>query len=329
MFETIEKHITNNKQFLDDVVTGLSADPKFISSKYFYDEKGDKIFQQIMEMDEYYLTNAEHEIFSTFKAEIGSIFSPESRPFNLIEFGAGDGYKTKILLKEFLDSQLPFDYVPIDISQNALDGLEESLKKELPDLSFKGLQGDYFEVLNGLRQGDGKRNVILFLGSNIGNFTKDESQEFLSGICQKLNPGDLLLIGIDLKKEPKKILKAYDDPHGITKEFNLNLLRRINKELDGNFDENTFWHYPTYDPVTGECKSALMSTEDQEVTISGHQFHFEKWEPIHTEISRKYSLKQIHKMAKSAGFEVEKDLFDSNQYFVDSIWKIPGQLKKI
>lgn len=322
MFETIEKEIVKNKQFLKDVIEGLSADTKRISSKYFYDKKGDSIFQQIMHMDEYYLTDAELDIFQTHKCEIAKIFSPDKEPFNLIEFGAGDGMKTKVLLKELLSHEIPFDYVPIDISQNALDQLQKSLTKEMPDLSFKGIQGDYFEVLNRLKEDNNKRNVVLFLGSNIGNFTNEEALSFTSDISDKLNAGDLLFIGVDLKKDPKKILLAYNDPTGITAEFNYNLLRRINRELGGNFDIEKFEHYPTYDPVTGECKSALLSTIEHQVEIDEHTFHFEKWEPIHTEISRKYSLKQLHQLAKASGFQVKTDLFDSNKYFVDSIWEI-------
>lgn len=322
MFETIEKEVVKNKQFLSDVLKGLSAETKHISSKYFYDKKGDEIFQQIMHMDEYYLTNAELDIFKSNKCEIAKIFSPDKEAFNLIEFGAGDGLKTKILLKELLNHEIPFDYVPVDISQNALDQLNSSLKEEMPNLSFQGIQGDYFEVLSRLKESNGKRNVVLFLGSNIGNFTNEEALVFTSDIGTKLNAGDLLLIGVDLKKDPRKILLAYNDPKGITAEFNYNLLRRINRELGGNFNIDTFEHHPTYDPVTGECKSALLSNIEQEVVIDDETFHFAQWEAIHTEISRKYSVKQLHKLARKSGFSIKADLFDTNQYFVDSIWEI-------
>ncbi|SMD36808.1 dimethylhistidine N-methyltransferase [Reichenbachiella faecimaris] len=325
MFETLEKEIVKQKQFLTDVLEGLSSETKHISSKYFYDKKGDAIFQQIMHMDEYYLTDAELNIFETHKCEIAKIFSPEKEPFNLIEFGAGDGLKTKILLNELLSHDIPFDYVPIDISQNALDQLNKSLTKGMPNLSFKGIQGDYFEVLNRLKEDNGRRNVVLFLGSNIGNFTNEEALSFTSEIAEKLNAGDLFFIGVDLKKNPRKILLAYNDPTGITAEFNYNLLRRINRELGGNFNPDQFEHHPTYDPVTGECKSALLSKIEQEVEIDGHTFHFAQWEPIHTEISRKYSVKQLHTLAEKSGFKVKTDLFDSNKYFVDSIWEITSQ----
>lgn len=314
---------SNNQEFLQDVVDGLSDLPKRISSKYFYDENGDALFQQIMELDEYYLTRAEYDIFETQKDRILNNITDDHAHFNLIEFGAGDGYKTKVLLRYFLQKNADFNYMPIDISQNVLDGLECSLNKEIPDLTLKCLQGDYFETLNDLEHSEDETNVILFLGSNIGNFTPDEALEFLTNLRAKLSPGDLLIIGIDLKKEPRKILMAYNDKKGITKEFNLNLLRRINRELDADFEIDTFWHYPIYNPVSGECVSMLISRIEQEVNIgaANRSFHFEQWEPIHTEISRKYSIKQLDTMAKKSGFEIRDNLFDKDEYYVDTIWK--------
>lgn len=308
-------------EFLSDVIRGLESEPKRLPSKYFYNKKGDSLFQRIMELEEYYLTRAEHEIFVKYRSEILKMFSPNGQSFNLVEFGAGDGQKTKVLLKEFLNSGAIFKYVPIDISANALMGLEASLRAEMPDLDVQGMQGDYFEVLDQLSHSSSARNILLFLGSNIGNFTDDEAHDFLRRIRDDLHDQDLLLIGIDLKKDPEKILAAYNDHEGVTAAFNLNLLERINEELDADFDIGGFRHHASYDPVNGECKSALISLRDQEVQIHGECIFFEKWEPIHTEISKKYSLSQIHRMAAAAGFEIEADLMDSNAYFVDSIWR--------
>lgn len=310
----------SNKSFLNDVIHGLSSEPKTLPSKYFYDKKGDEIFQQIMELDEYYLTRAELEIFQSQKEDILSIFQ-QGNPFNLIEFGAGDGYKTKVLLKYFQEKSADFTYMPIDISQNVLNQLEETLKNEVPDLNITSKQGDYFEALSQLDKSNKTRNIVLFLGSNIGNFTPDGAIDFLSDIRSKIFKNDLLFIGIDLKKNPHDILSAYNDSQNVTKEFNLNLLRRINRELGANFDADTFIHYPTYNPINGECLSTILSTKDQTVTIAEQTFHFEKWESIHTEISRKYSSKQIAQLAEKCGFVVEQNLYDSNHLFVDSIWK--------
>jgi L-histidine N-alpha-methyltransferase len=320
MLETIETEIIDT-EFLSDVLSGLKESPKHISSKYFYDAAGDEIFQQIMALDEYYLTRAEHEIFETHKGKLLDLFAEQNEAFNLVEFGAGDGYKTKVLLNHFVNAKADFEYLPIDISQNALDGLKNTLKKEIPDLSVKTLQGDYFKVLDKLSHSSDKRNVLLFLGSNIGNFDDNEAQTFLSHIRTDLHKNDLLLIGVDLKKDPKQILAAYSDKSGVTAKFNLNLLERINRELDSDFDISKFQHHAAYDPVSGICSSALLSTEDQKVNIGEVTISFKKWEPIHTEISRKYDIDQIHTLAAKCGFEVAMDLTDSNGYFVDSVWR--------
>ncbi len=321
MFETSQVHIQLDNSFLTDVIEGLDKKHKSLPSKYFYDEKGDRLFQEIMALDEYYLTRAEHEIFCSQKANILDIFSPDGEPFNLVEFGAGDGFKTKVLLKYFSDQNVDLEYLPIDISQNALDGLEADLSKSIPDLKSIGLQGDYFEVLERLTHSSNKKNILLFLGSNIGNFNQKQALDFLSRLRSDLNKGDLILIGVDLKKNPEQILAAYNDSRGVTAEFNLNLLSRINKELDANFDLSKFKHHAVYDPASGECRSYLLSLEKQQVTIAGQTFCFDLWEAIHTEISKKYSIDEIHELASATGFKIKSDLKDSNHFFVDSIWE--------
>lgn len=307
--------------FAKDILNGLRQHPKKLSSKYFYDETGDRIFQEIMAMPEYYLTNAEFDIFERHKANILEKIGPE--PFELIELGAGDGYKTKILLHHFLDSKAHFTYRPIDISGSVLEQLEQSLESELPGLDVEPLQGDYFEVIKALQnEKDRVRKVILFLGSNIGNYTPDQAEHFLSNLAGNLEPGDLLFIGIDLKKDPNIIIQAYDDPAGITERFNKNLLLRINRELCGNFDPDQFLHWATYDPITGATRSSLISTSDQEVRLQAINatIHFNAWESIDMEISQKYSLPEIHRLAKAAGFEPLWDFMDERQYFVDTLW---------
>jgi L-histidine Nalpha-methyltransferase len=308
------------KQFATDVLAGLSATPKKLSSKYFYDEVGDKLFQRIMNLDEYYLTRTEYEILSASKGTLLDIFSKGDVPFNVIEFGAGDGYKTKVLLKYFVEQGADFKYMPIDISGNVLQILEEALKKEIPDLNVIGIQNEYFKALDQLQQSP-VRNVILFLGSNIGNFTGDEATEFLKGLYNSLKEGDILMIGFDLKKDPKVILNAYNDDEGVTRDFNLNLLNRINNELDGNFDIDKFKHHPIYNPLTGTTTSFLVSTEAQTVEIMDAAIQFDAWEAIHMEISQKYDHKTILTLAKEAGFEIVDNLYDDKKYFVNSVWR--------
>lgn len=321
MFDTQSISEFIDQSFLEEVKNGLSQPLKRLSSKYFYNEVGDKLFQEIMALDEYYLTRAEYEIFTNQKMKILDQFSPNGEPFNLVEFGAGDGYKTKVLLKYFADQNVDFEYLPIDISQNALNGLEDDLAQSIPNLKSTGLQGDYFEVLEELSHSSKRKNIVLFLGSNIGNFSYAQAIEFLTKLRSDLNEGDMILIGIDLKKDPKQIVAAYDDDKGVTAAFNLNLLTRINEELDGNFELSKFKHQATYDPQSGECRSYLLSLEDQKVIIDGQEFKIEKWEPIHTEVSKKYSKSEIHDLAVSSGFIVSQDLTDQKGYFVDSIWE--------
>ncbi len=316
--------ITNTaiSQFAQDVDEGLSAKNKYLSSRYFYDAKGDKIFQQIMKMPEYYLTNCEYEIFDLQKDAILNAIRPEGK-FNLVELGAGDGYKTKLLLEHFLKQEVDFEYFPVDISGDVLEGLAADLQKRFPNLNVTLLNNEYFSALDRLNEMENCPKVILFLGSNMGNFTPERAQIFFSKLQQAMNPGDKLLIGVDLKKDPRTILKAYNDTAGITSSFNLNLLERMNKELGANFNLNNWEHYPTYDPFTGECRSYLMSTVNQEVYIeaTGKTYKFKHSEPIHMEISRKYSLEDLEDLAAKTGFRVQKHFLDSKGYFVDTLWE--------
>lgn len=310
--------------FAKDVAIGLSSPQKHLSSKYFYDKRGSEIFQEIMCLDEYYPTNCEKEIFQTYSKEWRSYFCEGQEMFNLLEFGAGDGLKTKILLKSLLAQNSNFTYYPIDISKDILEVLEKSLAQEMPNLRVQGIAMEYFEALRSLKEESNMREVVLFLGSNLGNFPNDEAIVFLKRIKEQLKPNDLFMIGLDLMKEPEIILKAYSDSEGVTREFNLNLLRRINKELEANFVIENFEHYASYEASTGICKSFLISKENQEVHIKAldQSFEFEKWEAIHTENSQKYSFKQIERMAKESGFEVVKHFIDSKGYFVDSLWRV-------
>ena len=307
--------------FYDDVICGLSSTPKFLSSMYFYDAVGDKLFQDLMNCDEYYPTNCELEIFSEKTAEICNAIIGEGDAFDLIELGAGDATKSTYLLKYLLDNGADFSYLPIDISSNVISYLNITLPVTLPDLQMTGLNGEYFDMLTKASTISDKRKVIMFLGSNIGNMPVDVAEEFCMNVHNHLSPGDMLLIGIDLKKNPATILAAYNDKEGITKRFNLNLLERINRELGGDFDINQFEHYPMYDPETGACKSYLVSLADQQVNINGmHTIHFAKDEYIFMEISQKFTIQQVDDMARKASFKPVEHFFDGKKWFTDAIW---------
>jgi dimethylhistidine N-methyltransferase len=307
--------------FLTNVLKGLQSFPKYLDSKYFYDKKGDELFQKIMDSDEYYLTNAEMEIFSKQSSQIADTVLDHNDQLDVIEFGPGDAIKSVHLLKELADRNQMANYVPIDISKNIIDLLNKSLPKQIPGLSIHGFAGEYFQMLSAAHKISSNKKLVLFLGANIGNFKFNEMPAFLMKLKSLLSAGDMVLIGFDLKKNPQTILAAYNDKEGVTREFNLNLLSRINKELNGNFEIENFEHYPTYDPSTGACKSFIISTKDQSVKIGETLIHFEKDEPVFMEISQKYSVKEIDEIAKDCAFEVMADFFDSNRYFVDVILK--------
>ncbi len=308
--------------FEKDIFNGLTDYPKHLPSKYFYDSNGDKLFQEIMAMPEYYLTGSEFNILTNFKEQIADLCYKENKPFNLIELGAGDGKKTKILLEHLSNSNIPFKYHPIDISQNALDQLELSLKMEMPKVSVQKVQGTYFEGLKKIDTISNKK-IILFLGSNIGNMEHKNAIDFLSSIRQYMNADDLLLVGFDLKKNPQTILDAYNDPTGVTAAFNKNILTRINNTLHGNFNLDTFKHWETYDPQTGTAKSYLVSTIEQVVTIEELELEitFKAWETIHTEISQKYDKHTIHWIADNAELSVETEFGDDKNYYKNYIFK--------
>jgi uncharacterized SAM-dependent methyltransferase len=212
--------------------------------------------------------------------------------------------------------------MPIDISGNILSVLNEKLNNEIPELEILSLEGEYFDMLDKATSISKRRKVVLFLGGNIGNMDMEESYHFCSELRRKLNRGDILLVGFDLKKNPHTILNAYNDAAGITSSFNLNLLVRINRELEADFDVLNFQHYQTYDPVSGACKSYLISLAEQNVHIGNEVFHFEENELIDMEISQKFSKKDIRNMANNSGFHILNEILDSKNWFVDSIWQV-------
>lgn len=318
MSENIRRDI--QKEFGEEVYSGLTSPQKYLSSAYFYDETGDTLFQKIMELPEYYLTGSEFEILNTHKKEIAELFSGPAG-FDLFELGAGDAKKTKILLQQFLDTGLDFVYHPIDISGHALRDLSEKLEKEFPKLKISPLQGTYFGVLEQLGTFRNRKKVILFLGSNIGNLSPDTAVSLLQRIRAGMEREDLLFIGFDQKKDPAVILEAYNDSQGVTAAFNINILARINRELGGNFDVEGFRHWALYNPQSGEARSYLISQRDQEVEIKALdlKLKFRKWESIHTEISRKFDDAGIAEMAEDSGLKISGSFWDNRGFFKNYI----------
>lgn len=299
----------------------MSAKEKYLESKYFYDAKGDILFQKIMACPEYYPTKCEFEIFTKKTNEIVSVFSAFDEDFDIVELGAGDATKSFYLLKELLLHKIHFTYFPVDISGNIIDQLQKKLPERLPSLKIKGLNGEYFGMLEKAKTLSTKIKVVLFLGGNIGNVPYDRAADFCMEMRQHLLPGDIVLTGFDLKKDPKTILDAYNDKAGYTRDFNLNLLERINKELNGNFSIADFYHFPTYNPMTGACTSFLVSGKKQQVMVADVAFDFEEGETIFTEIAQKYTVEQTDDLAKRSGFKPIKHFFNSKHWFLDAVWQ--------
>jgi L-histidine Nalpha-methyltransferase len=309
--------------FAEDVLAGLSSTPKHLSSRYFYDDEGSRLFMEIMKLPEYYLTRAEFKIFNEQADAIYRAFAEGTDKFDIVELGAGDGTKTAVLIEHFRKQNADFTYSPIDISQEANDALAANFHARFPDLTINPHTGDYFKVLHSLKGEHGRRKVVLFLGSNIGNFQKDQALAFFRHLRDVMNAEDRLLIGFDMQKDPRTIAAAYDDSQGVTAAFNLNLLTRINRELGGDFDVSKFSHYAQYRPAECAARSFLISREKQTVHIEalGRSFEFEQWEPIFMEISQKYTTAMIEELAAGSGFEIETEFFDQENFYVDSLWR--------
>ncbi len=311
------------RDFALDVLVGLSETHKKLDSRYFYNDEGSRLFQGIMNCDDYYPTDSEREILESHSRSIAATCGRE--PINVIDLGAGDGAKTKILLRALQEMGSDCRYVPIDISEAAIKGLVDAMAVEMPEMEVQGLVCEYTDGLNWLSaQQDGRRSLLLFLGSNIGNFDKARARAFLRRQWTSLKDGDFALIGFDLKKDIELLLRAYNDSDGVTAAFNLNLLTRINDELGGNFRTEAFRHYGTYDVFSGAMVSYLVSLEEQNVEISslGKSFHFDAWEPVHTEYSYKYLDEDIESLAQATGYTIEGKYRDANRYFVDSLWRV-------
>jgi L-histidine Nalpha-methyltransferase len=309
------------EQFAKDVDEGLSQKKKTLSSKYFYNKRGDDLFIKIMKMPEYYLTRSEMEILSQQTLAIINAFQQQqTRHFELIELGAGDGTKTKKILARLSEENYQYDYIPIDISKNVLNVLAQSIEEDLPRVSIKPRHGDYFSILESLKNSHHPK-IVLFLGSNIGNMSDDIAADFLYQLGANLKNNDKVLLGTDLIKPADVIMPAYNDKNGITRDFNLNLLHRMNIELDATFDMQKFEHAPEYDERDGIAKSFLRSKQDQKVAINaiGKVYQFTAGEKIHTEISRKYDDQILQSILQNTDFEIAEKFVDSKHYFADYI----------
>lgn len=295
--------------FSEDVRAGLTAEPKRLSCAFLYDEEGSEIFEEICELPEYYLTRAETEIL---RDQAEDILDEAPDDLTLVELGSGSSTKTRILIDAYLKRHARLHYVPIDISREMLEQSAEGLLADFPGLRVTGLAAEYQAGLHALSEVAPGPKLVLWLGSNVGNFERQDAAAFLREVRKDLATTDRLLMGIDLRKDRGTLERAYDDAQGVTARFNLNLLRRINDELGGDFDLKAFRHRATYDEQAGRVEIYIDSLRDQRVRIDELDLdvRFAAGESMHTENSHKYSLREIDALADAAGFDVNGRWFD-------------------
>ncbi len=300
------------KRFAEDVRAGLSASPKYLPCVYFYDARGSLLFERITQLPEYYLTRAEREIIGERASEIAALLRG---PVQVVELGSGTSSKTVTLLEALLPVTGDVTYLPIDVCEDVLEASAASLSDAVPGVEVRPICGRYKEGLGSIAEG--VQVLLLWLGSSIGNLDRDAAASFLVSLRDRLCAGDRMLIGIDLAKAPRVLKAAYDDSAGVTAEFNLNLLRRINHELGGEFDLDRFRHVALWNPDEGRIEMYLESSCCHEVLISslGMTAAFAAGERIHTENSHKYTLGEIEELCRRAKLTIERQWFDSERMF--------------
>ena len=308
-----------HEAFARDVAQGLAAPRKTLPAKYFYDARGSQLYEQICNLPEYYPYRAEQDILATYATEIYAAIGP----LPLVEFGPGNAAKTRYLLTTYERAGGPFLYCPVDISRAALEESAQKLLAEYASLSIRAMHADFAGnpgVIGALHL---DRKAIAFFGSNLGNFTREESLDFLQGTAAMMGPDDVFLLGIDLKKSPALLVPAYDDAQGVTAAFNLNLLHRINRELGANFHVHGFEHFVLYNEAHGRIEMHLRSRWAQQVSIARTEqtIHFAAGETIHTENSYKYSVEDIRALGRRAHLTLSRTWFDRQRYFLLGLFR--------
>ena len=303
------------------VLAGLRRRPKFLPSAYLYDERGSHLFRQIMALPEYYVSRAEAESLTTHAARIAELCA--ARRVALVDLGAGDGSKTSVLLRALENKCERLTYGPVDICAEALTELAACHAERHPRVPIHAFVGDYADGLAAVgRRLQDHRRVALFLGSNLGNLPADEATALLGTWRRALRPGDYLLLGLDMVKDPEMLQAAYDDSAGVTAAFNLNLLTRMNRELGADFDLSSFRHYARFDPRRNAMESFLVSTRDQLVRVGGECIGFAALEAIHTETSCKYRESDVTAFARSAGFSPVEWFYDTRRWFLNALLRV-------
>jgi L-histidine Nalpha-methyltransferase len=306
-------HLLANDAIALEVLEGLSATPKWLPSKLFYDQIGSDLFEQITELPEYYLTRTERSILETYASEI---LEQAGTSLTLVELGAGTATKTCILIGELLGRQSRALFYPIDVSPSALQEAVAQLGRQFPGLRVNPIVADYTGGVAALSRISG-RKLVLYIGSSIGNFEPDDGIRMLRRIRRTLRTGDALLLGADFAKSPKILVPAYDDSQGVTAKFNKNILARLNREFDADFDVEQFRHIPMWNRKLSRIEAYLESATAQTVFIPAldMDLSFAPGERIHTENSYKYTDDMIESILRESGFRLEHTWCDRKKWF--------------
>jgi dimethylhistidine N-methyltransferase len=304
----------------EEVLRGLTTQPRRLPPKLFYDAAGSHLFEQITETPEYYPTRTERAILKKYS---GEIVRQAGTNITLVELGAGSASKTQVLIEALLRRQLRADFYPVDVSSSALQGALKTLNGHFPRLRVSPIVADYTHKIPDLNSLPG-RKLVLFIGSTIGNFEPDEAMAFLKSVRRSLQPGDALLIGFDLIKNAGVLHAAYNDAQGVTAAFNKNMLVRINRELGGSFDVAAFEHVALWNRRKARIEMHLESMYEQTVWVQdlGRGFHFEKGERIHTENSYKFNAASIARLLRRSGFRLETRWTDAQGWFCEALARV-------
>ncbi len=312
---------TSRQRFRRDVLAGLALPLRAIPSVWFYDAWGSRLFERIMRLPGYYPTRIETGIIERHANAMVALLA--SGPSSVVDLGAGDGTKTRLIMDAALRRSPAAVYVPVDVSATALEAASEHLRASWPALEVRPVHGDYVDGLARASHTSGTAPLLaLLLGSNIGNLEWTAALALLRSLRRALRPGDHLMVGFDLLKPEGLLRGAYDDPEGVTAAFNLNLLSRVNRELGADFDLSDFEHRATFDAGRPAMESWLVSRRRQVVHVAGQRFEFREGEAIQTEISWKYTEAQIAALAQEAGFEEVERFHDERRWFSDALWRV-------
>lgn len=313
--------VVSETDLADSVRAGLSARPKTLPCRFFYDAVGSELFEEICSLPEYYLTRAETDILERHADEIVRSLPDD---LTLVELGSGSAVKTQLVIEALLRRQDTLRFTPIDISKSALESSSNLLLDKYDALEICAVSAEYADGIGALKTLNSGPELILWLGSSIGNLTRSEAVSFLQKLVRQMSDVDRLLVGVDRRKSANVLEPAYDDAAGVTARFNLNVLNRVNAELGGHFDIGAFRHLAKYDDEEGRVEMHLVSTCDQSVEVDALEdsFTFEEGETIHTENSYKYSLSEIDDLAAQSGLCIENQWFDSERRFSLNLMRI-------